>query len=75
MCSEHIEKKCVSCGAPAMRECQETGSFVCGAPLCNECEHTVYKDGTNGGIGFYATSKRPKGYGEHCKKSEQVCKP
>ena len=72
MCPKHALKTCVSCGKPATHECDSTGQFVCGAPLCDDCEHTICEDGTNGGVGFYKTSKLPDGYREHCKKSEQV---
>jgi transcriptional regulator NrdR family protein len=74
-CKEHIGMKCVSCGAQATHECEETGQVVCGAPLCDDCEHTTAEDGTNGGIGFFRISPLPKGYNEHCKRSEQVYKP
>jgi len=75
MCEKHKDLKCCSCGKPATHECAETGQFVCGAELCDDCEHTRCADGTNGGIGFFRTSELPKGFKEHCKKSEQVYKP
>jgi len=75
MCEKHSKIKCVSCGAQATRECSETGQFVCGAPLCDDCEHTTYEDGCNGGIGFFAISKRPEGMKEHCKKCDQKAFP
>jgi hypothetical protein len=71
MCKEHAKEKCVSCGAPATRTCEETGQFVCGAPLCDNCEHTIATDGTNGNIGFYRSAPLPEGMHEHCKKTEQ----
>lgn len=37
LCSEHLGKKCTSCGGQATRECDDTFQFVCGAPLCNDC--------------------------------------
>jgi hypothetical protein len=74
MCFEHGKLKCVSCGAQATHDCEETGQFVCGAPLCNECEHTTAPDGTNGGIGFNA-QKLPDGMLQHCKKTEQRFRP
>ena len=47
-CDEHKEKKCVSCGAPATHECDETmGPFVCGCYLCADCGHTTFKEGFN----------------------------
>lgn len=74
-CIEHTTARCISCGEPATHQCEETGQFVCGAPLCDSCEHTTCEDGTNGGIGFFATSKPPEGYGSHCKKDAQVYIP
>lgn len=83
-CMEHAKEKCGSCGAQATHECPETGQFVCGVALCDECEHTIYPNGTNGGIGFaflgadtsdrelYVKAKSMK---SHCKKTEQVYKP
>ena len=72
-CKEHADIKCCSCGAPATRECPETGQFVCGFPLCDDCTHTTWPDGTNGGIGFNA-QKPPEGFKSHCKKSENKYK-
>ena len=72
-CQEH-KLTCSSCGAQATHECDETGQFVCGAPLCDNCEHTIFGNGTNGGIGFYAQNP-PAGMKAHCKKSEQIFKP
>ncbi len=69
-CEKHAHKVCVSCGAPATHECDETGQFVCGADLCDECEHTIFPGGTNGGIGFNAETP-PEGMRWHCKKTEQ----
>ena len=73
-CSEHKELKCCSCGEKATHDCEETGQFVCGALLCNNCEHTIFEDGTNGGIGFNAQDC-PEGMSRHCKKSEQRFTP
>lgn len=42
--------------------------------LCDECEHTLFPDGTNGGIGFNA-AKLPDGMKRHCKKSAQQFTP
>jgi hypothetical protein len=39
LCAEHSDKKCLSCGRVAVRECPEAGSLVCGAPLCADCNH------------------------------------
>jgi len=66
-CDKHKGLVCVSCGKPATHSCYETGQFVCGAPLCDDCEHTIFPDGTNGGIGFNAQG----GMKAYCKKSEQ----
>ena len=74
MCDEHKDIVCVSCGNPATHTCSETGQFVCGAPLCDECEHTIYPNGTNGGIGF-DQQPLPEGMKVHCKKTEQKFKP
>lgn len=74
-CESHKDRKCCVCEAPATRECPETGQFVCGFNLCDDCEHTVAKNGTNNGIGFYTVSELPEGLGAHCRKSEQVYKP
>lgn len=73
-CKEHAELKCVSCGNQATKTCDSTGQFVCGAPLCDDCEHTIFQNGTNGGIGFNA-AQPPEGMKSHCKKTEQVFKP
>ena len=72
-CKEHTQS-CASCGAPATHDCEETGQFVCGAPLCDDCEHTIFEDGTNGGVGFNAASL-PEGMKRHCKKTEQRYQP
>ena len=72
-CDDHKNTVCVSCGSPATRECDSTGQFVCGAPICDECEHTIYEDGTNGGVGFDSASP-PAGMGSHCKKGDQKFK-
>jgi hypothetical protein len=69
-CQQHAGKVCVSCGQPATHECDETGQFVCGEPLCDDCTHTIFPDGSNGGIGFNAQSL-PDGMRRHCKRSEQ----
>lgn len=74
MCEEHSTTLCSSCGKAATHECAETGQFVCGAPLCNDCEHTIYEDGTNGGIGFNQ-QEPPEGMKFHCKKTEQKYEP
>lgn len=74
-CKEHTGIKCVSCGAQATQECSESGQFICRAPICNDCKHTIAEDGTNGGTGFLRISPLPKGYKDHCKKSEQVYEP
>lgn len=66
---------CASCGAPAIRDCDETGQLVCGAPLCDGCEHTTRSDGTNGGIGFYETAPLPAGMRSNVRKTDQVFKP
>lgn len=73
-CAEHSAKMCCVCGKPATHECDETGQFVCGAPLCDDCEHTIFEDGTNGGIGFNA-KKPPDGMQAHCKKTDQQFQP
>ncbi len=73
-CEEHADMKCVSCGEPATKTCDSTGQFVCGAPLCDECEHSIYPDGTNGGIGFNAQSC-PEITKSHVKATEQKFKP
>jgi len=71
-CEEHQGITCISCGKQATHSCEETGQLVCGAPLCDDCEHTIAKDGTNGGIGFFRVSPLPKGYKQHCRKDAQV---
>lgn len=68
-CADH-QKLCGSCGSPATHDCDETGQFVCGASLCDDCEHTIYEDGTNGGVGFNAR-RPPAGMQYHCRKAEQ----
>lgn len=73
-CKKHKNEKCVSCGKPATHTCSETGQFVCGFSLCDNCEHTIFSDGTNGGIGFNI-EKPPEGMKEHCKKTEQKYAP
>ena len=73
-CGKHKDKKCSSCGSEATHTCSETGQFVCGAPLCNDCEHTIFPNGTNGGIGFNA-QRPPEGMKDHCKKAEQKHTP
>lgn len=36
-------KKCVGCGKPATRICQEVcACAVCGEPLCDNCEHGAF---------------------------------
>jgi len=75
MCEKHSKLICVSCGAQATHDCQETGQFVCGADLCDDCEHTIAMEGTNGNIGFFRTSPLPEGMKEHCKKCEQKVFP
>ena len=70
-CCEKHQKVCCSCGAPATRECEETGQFVCGASLCDDCRHLRFPSGHNGGVGFNAYPL-PVGYtSRHIKKSEQ----
>jgi hypothetical protein len=73
-CEDHIGLDCCSCGEQATHECEETGQFVCGFPLCDNCVHTIAKDGTNGGIGYNASSL-PKGYKPHCRKEDQFYQP
>lgn len=73
-CAKHQERVCTSCGAPSTRECPETGQFVCGEYLCDDCEHTIFPNGTNGGIGFGA-QELPEGMKRHCKKGEQRYTP
>lgn len=72
-CKEHSDLKCVSCGELATHDWAETGQFVCGFPLCDNCEHTIYPDGTNGGIGLNH-QRLPEGLKLHCKKNEQKYK-
>lgn len=45
-CHEHRNLKCVSCGKPATKTCEYTGSapFSCGAYLCDDCEHDAPKN-------------------------------
>lgn len=71
-CEKHL-LLCSSCGELATHDCDETGQFVCGHPLCDNCEHTIFPDGTNGGIGFNAQSV-PEGLKLHCKKTDQKYK-
>jgi hypothetical protein len=73
-CAKHTGRVCVSCGAIAVRNCEETGQFVCGENLCGDCEHTIFPSGTNGGIGFNA-EPLPEGMRRHCKKTEQRYQP
>lgn len=73
-CAKHKDLLCSSCGSPATHDCEETGGFVCGAPLCNDCEHTIFPDGTNGGVGF-SMQDCPDGMKRHCKKCEQRYTP
>jgi hypothetical protein len=74
-CKEHSHLRCVSCGEPAVRSCDETGQFVCGAALCNDCEHLIFPDGTNGGVGFNQ-SELPEGFtSNHIKPIEQKFTP
>ena len=72
-CKDH-QRQCSSCGVPATHECDETGKCVCGYPLCDDCEHTIFPDGTNGGVGFNV-HRLPDGMKTHCKKTEQRFKP
>jgi hypothetical protein len=67
-CEKH-RQACVSCGAEADHDCEETMQFVCGLPLCANCEHTIQSNGCNSG------GLLPPGIGSHCRKSEQVYKP
>ena len=73
-CKEHKGKVCCSCGATATHDCDETGQFVCGFPLCDDCEHTIFPNGTNGGVGFNEQDL-PENMKRHCKKTEQKFKP
>src|SRR4030042_541253 len=73
-CQEHSKEKLCSCGEQATRSCEETGMFVCGSSLCDNCEHTIFPDGTNGGIGF-DQYKCPEGMKRHCKKTDQKYQP
>lgn len=73
-CAKHAGRTCVSCGAVAVRNCEETGQFVCGENLCGDCEHTIFPSGTNGGVGFNA-EPLPEGMRRHCKKTEQLYQP
>lgn len=45
LCPEHTGKRCVGCGAVAVRECSHAGQFVCGYPLCPSCHH-LYRGGS-----------------------------
>lgn len=67
-CKEHKDLYCESCGEKATHSCSETMGLVCGAPLCDNCEHTIQSNGCN------SMGKLPEGFGNHCKKSEQVYK-
>ena len=73
-CEKHKDRKCASCGARAISSCPETGQFVCGEYLCDDCEHTIFPNGTNGGIGFNAEAL-PEGMKRHCRKTEQQFTP
>lgn len=73
-CAKHDGLICVSCGNPATHSCYETGQFVCGFPVCDDCEHTIFPNGTNGGVGFNE-QPLPEGMKRHCKKTEQQFKP
>ena len=74
-CKEHTDKKCISCGKPATRGCPETGQFVCGYHLCDDCEHTIFADGTNGGVGFNEQPLDDIITHRHVRKTEQVFTP
>lgn len=73
-CEKHANEKCISCGKQATGSCDSTGQFVCGAPLCDNCEHTIFENGTNGGIGFNQ-QPLPEGMESHCPKISQKFKP
>jgi hypothetical protein len=76
-CIKHSNIKCCSCGSLATHECDEMCECtrcVCGSPLCDNCEHTIYEDGTNGGIGFNA-QRPPEGMKTHCEKKHQIYAP
>lgn len=38
-CPTHAGLRCISCGAPATRECPMASSLICGASLCDGCHH------------------------------------
>lgn len=59
-CKAHTGKVCVSCGGPAMHECNHTGQFVCGAPLCRDCEGWNDTSKASGTWGFMNHSHRVK---------------
>ena len=60
-CEYHSKDVCVSCGAPATRECSYAGQFVCGALLCDDCTGTQ-GDSTKGlGWGFIGHKHVKKG--------------
>jgi hypothetical protein len=61
-CEEHSKGVCVSCGAPATKDCEATMGLVCGALLCDNCEHKIDESGC-GAMNF--------GKNGHCKKDEQ----
>jgi hypothetical protein len=42
-CTQHKNKTCGSCDAPATHNCAETDQFVCGFDLCDNCEHFVIR--------------------------------
>ena len=73
-CNIHKNIHCTSCGQQATHNCEETGQFVCGASLCDDCQHSIFPDGTNGGVGFNQQSL-PEGMNRHCKKTEQKFLP
>ena len=69
-CTKHQDMKC-SCGAPAVRECDETmGPMVCGSPLCGNCEHAIYRSGCNAPI-----DDDPNDVPRHIPKGTQKYKP
>jgi hypothetical protein len=43
-------------------------------PLCNNCQHTIFPDGTNGGVGFNQ-QLLPEDLKRHSKKTEQKFLP
>jgi hypothetical protein len=73
-CNKHATLVCCVCKNRATHECDQTGQFVCGYPLCDDCDHTIFEDGTNGGVGFNQ-APCPEGMGTHCRKSEQRFTP